>query len=178
MNKYFIYQRRHNTVKTVNSRTVSTGQKGSKSTCNCSNTTALTRVTRKHQAHDGDLLQLSWGIVLGQTRTILQSLLQKRSGIKATAESFTQSRLAHHCALGDHMHNCCGHDRLQQTTAAHFPGVSRTSSRAFSRTFMLFYFQTISITTGWLGSRVVSMLDSGVEGPRFKSQPRHCRVTV
>jgi len=30
----------------------------------------------------------------------------------------------------------------------------------------------------WLGSRVVSVLDSGAEGPRFKSQPRRCRVTV
>jgi len=31
---------------------------------------------------------------------------------------------------------------------------------------------------GWLGSRVVSMLDSGAEGRGFKSQPRRCRVTV
>jgi len=31
---------------------------------------------------------------------------------------------------------------------------------------------------GWLGSRVVSVLDSGTEGPGFKSQPRRCRVTV
>jgi len=31
---------------------------------------------------------------------------------------------------------------------------------------------------GWLGSRVVSVLDSGAEGPGFKSQPRRCRVTV
>ena len=30
----------------------------------------------------------------------------------------------------------------------------------------------------WLGSRVVSVLDSGVEGSGFKSQPRRCRVTV
>ena len=29
-----------------------------------------------------------------------------------------------------------------------------------------------------LGSRVVSVLESGAEGPGFKSQPRHCRVTV
>jgi len=29
----------------------------------------------------------------------------------------------------------------------------------------------------WLGSRVVSVLDSGAKGPRFKSQPRRCRVT-
>ena len=29
---------------------------------------------------------------------------------------------------------------------------------------------------GWLGSRVVSVLDS--EGPGFKSQPRYCRVAV
>ena len=27
---------------------------------------------------------------------------------------------------------------------------------------------------GWLGSRVVSVLDSGAEGTRFKSQPRRC----
>jgi len=31
---------------------------------------------------------------------------------------------------------------------------------------------------GWLGSGVVSVLDSGAEGPGFKSQPRRCRVTV
>ena len=31
---------------------------------------------------------------------------------------------------------------------------------------------------GWLGSRVVSVLDSGAGGPGFKSQPRRCRVTV
>ena len=30
----------------------------------------------------------------------------------------------------------------------------------------------------WLGSRVVSMLDSGAEGPGFKSQSQRCRVTV
>jgi len=31
---------------------------------------------------------------------------------------------------------------------------------------------------GWLGGRVVSVLDSGAEGPGFKPQPRRCRVTV
>jgi len=31
---------------------------------------------------------------------------------------------------------------------------------------------------GWLDSRVVSVLDSGAEGPRFKAQSRRCRVTV
>ena len=36
----------------------------------------------------------------------------------------------------------------------------------------------IQYDIGWLGSRVVSMLDSGAEGPRFKSQSRRCRVTV
>jgi len=30
---------------------------------------------------------------------------------------------------------------------------------------------------GWLGSRVVSVLDSGAEGPGFKSQSRRCRHT-
>jgi len=32
--------------------------------------------------------------------------------------------------------------------------------------------------TGWLGSRVVSVLDSIAEGPGFKSQSRCCQVTV
>jgi len=36
-----IYQHRYNTIKTVKSRTVSTGQKGSKSTYNCPNGNAL-----------------------------------------------------------------------------------------------------------------------------------------
>jgi len=35
-----------------------------------------------------------------------------------------------------------------------------------------------TVRPGWLGSRVVSVLDSGAEGPGFKSQPRRCRVTV
>ena len=30
----------------------------------------------------------------------------------------------------------------------------------------------------WLGSRVGSVLDSGVEGPAFKLQSLRCRVTV
>ena len=30
----------------------------------------------------------------------------------------------------------------------------------------------------WLNSRVVSVLDTGAEGPGLKSQPRRCRVTV
>ena len=34
------------------------------------------------------------------------------------------------------------------------------------------------VLVGWLGSRVVSVLDSDAEGPGFKSQPRRCRVTV
>jgi len=35
-----------------------------------------------------------------------------------------------------------------------------------------------SVCSGWLGIRVVSVLDSGAEGPGFKSQSRRCRVTV
>ena len=31
---------------------------------------------------------------------------------------------------------------------------------------------------GWLGSRVVIVLDSGAEGPGFKSQSRRCPITV
>ena len=34
------------------------------------------------------------------------------------------------------------------------------------------------VSSEWLGSRVVSVLDTGAEGPGFTSQPRRCRVTV
>jgi len=34
------------------------------------------------------------------------------------------------------------------------------------------------LSLGWLGSRVVSVLDSGTEGSGIKSQSRRCRVTV
>jgi len=46
----------------------------------------------------------------------------------------------------------------------------------------MLYFTTVILscyTAGWLGSRVVSALDSGAVGPGFKSQPRRClRQTV
>jgi len=34
------------------------------------------------------------------------------------------------------------------------------------------------VAVGRLGSRVVSVLDSGAEGPGFKSQSRRCRVSA
>jgi len=40
------------------------------------------------------------------------------------------------------------------------------------------HFNTNNFTNDELGSRVASVLDSGAEGPGFKSQPRRCRVTV
>ena len=52
--------------------------------------------------------------------------------------------------------------------AGHKPG-KRRILREF---FLLIY------GPGWLGSRVVSMPNSGAEGPGFKSQPRCCPVTV
>jgi len=40
------------------------------------------------------------------------------------------------------------------------------------------YLRCGRLSIGWLGSRVVSVLDSGAEGPGFKLQSRRCRVTV
>ena len=34
------------------------------------------------------------------------------------------------------------------------------------------------ILVWWLGSRVVSVLNSGAEGPGYKSQSRRCQVTI
>jgi len=40
------------------------------------------------------------------------------------------------------------------------------------------FFSKLDDTYVYLGSRVVSMLDSGAERPGFKSQPRRCQATV
>ena len=55
--------------------------------------------------------------------------------------------------------------------------LSRSSSEAvgnYRRPDVAVY--TRPYSTRWLGSRAVSVLDSGAEGPGFKSQPRRCRV--
>ena len=48
------------------------------------------------------------------------------------------------------------------------------SSRCHYHFYYCYYYNKY----GWLGSRVVSMLDSGAEGPGFKPQLLRCRVTV
>ena len=42
----------------------------------------------------------------------------------------------------------------------------------------LYLYQIGTSLLGWLVSRVLSMLDSGTEGPGFKSQPRRYQITV
>jgi len=43
---------------------------------------------------------------------------------------------------------------------------------------MLVIFNYVGFSTGWLGSRVVSVLDSDAEEPGFKSQSRRCRNSL
>jgi len=65
-----------------------------------------------------------------------------------------------------------GTDRPKSPTAA-----CQCQRMDFMRTVI--YNNNIQINNnGWLGSRVVSVLDWGTEGPGFKSQSRRCRVTV
>ena len=52
------------------------------------------------------------------------------------------------------------------------PGCTKRGSR------WAYNLRRLICTQGWLGSRVVSVLDSFAEAPGFKSQPRRCRVTV
>ena len=59
----------------------------------------------------------------------------------------------------------------------HFPFLFFPPLRLFLS--LLFPFHSLPFPLpGWLDSRVVSVPDSGAEGPGFKSQPRRCRVTV
>jgi len=86
----------------------------------------------------------------------------------STSDDFSDRQLCQLCCMRpDHLHTCRSAARRRHTHAA-----------------ILDYFvahlfrSSYSSPMGWLGSRVVSVLDSGAEGPGFKSQPRRCRVTV
>ena len=71
---------------------------------------------------------------------------------------------------------------LRQTVHTHCASVHQAAKlvAAFLRVAVVTAGNRVSATLlgGWLGSRVVSVLDSGAVGPGFKSQPRRCRVTV
>ena len=69
--------------------------------------------------------------------------------------------------------DCCTADECGQchVVSVHRPFISPTATLQFKLSHT-------TVFRGWLGSRVVSVLDSGAEGPGFKSQPRRCRVTV
>ena len=54
----------------------------------------------------------------------------------------------------------------------------KVASTAASVRFYCFLLRFRIFIWGLLGSRVVSVLDSGTAGPGFKSQSRRCRVTV
>jgi len=58
------------------------------------------------------------------------------------------------------------------------PNQQRQSTEGICRYTNVFIIIDVTIITGWLGSRVVSVLDSGAEGLGFKSRPPRCRVTV
>ena len=56
------------------------------------------------------------------------------------------------------------------------PTLQLTDSLGRATSWRCNYWLTSEWYDGWLGGRVVSVLDSGAEGPGFKSQPRRCRV--
>jgi len=76
--------------------------------------------------------------------------------------------------LKHHPHHLLDHAHLRQL----FIAANHSKALNDSRYYENKYLYCIKMPTGWLGSRVVSVLDSGAVGPGFKSQPRRCRVTV
>jgi len=69
-------------------------------------------------------------------------------------------------------HSCC-------CCCCHRPVVQHQSSnKSFTPAPLSSLCASIPPAYGWLGSRLVSVLDSSAEGPGFKSQSRRCRVIV
>ena len=122
-----------------------------------------------------------------------------RVGRKTTTQSISQWTNMTSCRKPE-VHNVSQHDyRLYGHTTATCSMHRKTGEarmhgfwdkRADRQTYILYtvvhYFALLrgrgelvnKITCWWLGSREVSVLDSGAEGPWFKSQSRRCRVTV
>jgi len=79
---------------------------------------------------------------------------------------------------------------MHSTTGMHLTRVEQFVNRTQRRVTCLdrwlllklvyYYYSLVGYAgSGWLGSRVFSVLDSGAEGSRFKShQPLRCRITV
>ena len=64
-----------------------------------------------------------------------------------------------------------------ESDPACFSPVSQSHSRSSSvRPLSCIFCARVSL--GWLGTGVVSVVDSGAVRPGFKSQPQRCRVTV
>jgi len=69
------------------------------------------------------------------------------------------------------LHSCC--------CCCHRPVVQHQSSnKSFTPAPLSSLCASIPPAYEWLGSRLVSVLDSSAEGPGFKSQSRRCRVIV
>ena len=73
---------------------------------------------------------------------------------------------------------CRRHDRFSSTARTDNSISSRRRSDQMTGVWRLWGKLRCLDHLGWLGSRVVSVLDSGAEGPGLKSQPRCCPVTV
>ena len=69
-------------------------------------------------------------------------------------------------------------DAVRQITPAARRIKHKRKKLATKLVFLHFMLYSTSDIIGWLGSRVVSVLDSGAEVPGFKSQSRRYRVTV
>ena len=67
-------------------------------------------------------------------------------------------------------------DAVNWLESVKYLGVDTVGGRRLS--FKKQVFRRHTAMYGWLGSRVVSVLNSGAVGPGFKSQSRRCRVTV
>jgi len=79
-------------------------------------------------------------------------------------------------AVGAQISNYYGDTNLN-ANPNHDPGPSPNVT-LLTLTLTIQTLLTLLPTLGWLGSRVVSVLDSGAEGLGFKSQTRRCWVTV
>ena len=73
---------------------------------------------------------------------------------------------------------CCSHNDVTDILSVTRHTVSHYVNSHISTQHTASVLLSLELLFGRLGSRVVSVLDSGAEGPGFKSQPRRCRASL
>ena len=106
---------------------------------------------------------------------VVEHVMKSLQSIESTDEKLTALCKKYAELLEEHRTSQSSLKQTQRTLSLVSTGSAKLPATSHSHYITS---TTLWLLLGWLGSRVVIVLDSGAERPRFKSQPRRCRIIV